>query len=299
LTQRNVALLVDFIKDERAERSQPFCDTDEWQITQNATAVPNESGTSSCWYDSAAASSALPALFPRKLCPSRDLSPRTTKNDALIMFVAPARPEKSLFCCFVLCFFFTFSLFECARQPIQAFVQTVARGGARALNEPLAANLVQAELVSDFGDRHCIGKILFVGKHEHDHVGQLVLAQHLAQLIARLVNALAIVRVNHIDQALCVLVVVAPKRTNLVLTTDCERGERSTGAQLFFFLLLISSSFSQLTIPNSEIDVFVLDRFDVEADRRNRRHDFAQFQLVQNRRFAYSHIVNKTADPPQ
>jgi hypothetical protein len=29
-----------------------------------------------------------------------------------------------------------------------------------------------------------------------------------------------------------------------------------------------------------------LTSFDVEADRRNRRHDLAQLQLVQNRRFA-------------
>ena len=52
------------------------------------------------------------------------------------------------------------------------------------------------------------------------------------------IDTVAIVRVHHEDQALRVLVVVAPQRTDLVLTTD---------------------------IPNRERDVLVFDSFHVET----------------------------------
>lgn len=52
---------------------------------------------------------------------------------------------------------------------------------------------------------------------------------------------------------------MAPQRTNLILTAD---------------------------VPYSERNVFVLDGFDVESDGRNRGHDLAQFQFVENRGFS-------------
>lgn len=82
---------------------------------------------------------------------------------------------------------------------------------------------------------------------------------HVLQLFLRFADALAVVRVDDKDQTLRVLEVVAPQRPNLVLAAD---------------------------IPYGEADVLVLDRFDVEADRRYGGDDFAQLQLVEDRRLA-------------
>ena len=69
--------------------------------------------------------------------------------------------------------------------------------------------------------RHGIWQVLLVGKDEDSGVGQLFLAQHLLELVGRLADALAIVRVSHIDQTLRVLKVVAPQRSNL-LRIECD-----------------------------------------------------------------------------
>lgn len=79
------------------------------------------------------------------------------------------------------------------------------------------------------------------------------------QFLLRLADALLVAGVDDEDQALRVLEVVSPQRPDLVLAAD---------------------------VPHGEADVAVLDRFDVEADRRDRGDDFAQLQFVENRRFA-------------
>ena len=57
------------------------------------------------------------------------------------------------------------------------------------------------------------------------HVAQLVLVEHSVELVARLGHTLAVVRVDDEDQALRVLEVVAPQRTDLVLASDIPHGE--------------------------------------------------------------------------
>lgn len=81
-------------------------------------------------------------------------------------------------------------------------------------------------------------KILFVGKDEQERVTQLIFIQHALQLLAGLYDTVAIVAVDHEDDALCVLEVVPPQRTDLVLPTD---------------------------VPHSKLNVLVLNRLDVEA----------------------------------
>ena len=83
-------------------------------------------------------------------------------------------------------------------------------------------------------------------------------AYHFAQLLASLDHALSIIAVDDENESLSVLEVVSPQWSNLVLTTD---------------------------VPYGKADVFVFDCLHVKADRRNGRHNFAQFQLVQNCRF--------------
>lgn len=82
------------------------------------------------------------------------------------------------------------------------------------------------------------GKILLIGKDEKDGISQLVLVEHSLQFFAGLDDTVAIVAVDDKDDALGVLEVVPPQRTDLVLTAD---------------------------VPNGELDVLVLDGLDVEA----------------------------------
>ncbi|KDO26724.1 hypothetical protein SPRG_20521 [Saprolegnia parasitica CBS 223.65] len=92
-----------------------------------------------------------------------------------------------------------------------------------------------------------------------DRVAELVLGKHAMELVAGLVDAVAVVRVDDEDEAARVVVVVAPQRADLVLATD---------------------------VPNRKVDVLVLERLDVEADGRDRRHDFAELELVEDCGFA-------------
>jgi hypothetical protein len=82
------------------------------------------------------------------------------------------------------------------------------------------------------------GQILLVGEDQEESVPQLILVQHSLELLTGLNNTVAIVAVNNEDDTLCVLEVMPPERTDLVLTAD---------------------------IPHGELDVLVLYGLDVEA----------------------------------
>lgn len=101
-------------------------------------------------------------------------------------------------------------------EPVQTLVKPLAGGGAAALDVPVAlAQGVQAKLVGDLCCVHGVGQVLLIGEHEEDGVAQLVLIQHAVQLVAGLANAIAIIAIHHEDQALRVLEVMPPKRTDL------------------------------------------------------------------------------------
>jgi hypothetical protein len=85
-------------------------------------------------------------------------------------------------------------------------------------------------------------QILLVGENQEKGVPQLVLVQHTLQLLASLGNTVTIVAVDDEDDTLSVLEVMSPQGTDLVLATD---------------------------IPHGELDVAVLDGFDVKALRAN------------------------------
>ncbi len=86
--------------------------------------------------------------------------------------------------------------------------------------------------------RKTYGQILLVGKHQEQRVPELILVQHALQLLTCLNNTVAIVAIDHEDDTLGVLEVVAPQGTDLVLTTD---------------------------VPHGELDVLILDSLDVET----------------------------------
>merc|ERR1711904_484126 len=90
---------------------------------------------------------------------------------------------------------------------------------------PVVAQRVEAELVGDLCGVHGVGQVLLVGKDQQNGLAQLVLVEHAVQLIARLANTVAIVRIDHEDHSLRVLVVVAPERADLVLATNIPHSE--------------------------------------------------------------------------
>jgi hypothetical protein len=97
---------------------------------------------------------------------------------------------------------------------------------------------MQAQLIRDLGGVHGVGQILFVGEDQQQRIPQLILVQHALQLLARLDDTVTIVGVDDEDDALGVLEIVPPQRSDLVLPAH---------------------------VPDGELDVLVLDRFDVEA----------------------------------
>merc|ERR1712241_701898 len=119
----------------------------------------------------------------------------------------------------------------------------------------LIAKPVQTQLVGDLCGVHRVGQILFVGEYEEHGLPELILCQHAHQLVARLADSLPVVRVHHENQTLRVLEVVAPERSDLVLTAD---------------------------VPNRERDVLVLDRLDVETDCGDGGDDLAELQFVED-----------------
>jgi len=152
------------------------------------------------------------------------------------------------------------SLGQLAGEPVESFVESLALSRASGLNVPSAPlDIAQAELLGQFGASHRIGQILLVGEDEKYRVFEFVLLEHFRQLVLGFGGSLPVVAVNDEDEALRVLEVMSPKRSDLVLTAD---------------------------VPDSEGDVLVLDRLDVEADGGNGGDDLAQFELVEDGGFS-------------
>ena len=80
--------------------------------------------------------------------------------------------------------------------------------------------IVQPELLRDFRCGHCIWQILLVGEDQKHRITHLVFIQHFVELLAGIFDAIPVIAVNHVDQAVRTLVVVAPERSNLVLATN-------------------------------------------------------------------------------
>ena len=142
---------------------------------------------------------------------------------------------------------------------------------------------MQAQLVSDLGGIHGVGQILLVGEDKQQCIPKFVLIQHSLQFLASLNDTITVIAVDYEDDSLGVLEVMPPQRSNLVLSTD---------------------------IPDCELDVFVLDRLDIEAyvifasvtplfqcpvtrvvlrtDSRNCGHDFTKLQLIEDGRLSGS-----------
>ena len=81
-------------------------------------------------------------------------------------------------------------------------------------------------------------QILLVGKNEQQSIPQLILVQHALKLLTSLDYTVTIVTIDNKNDALGVLEVMSPQRSDLVLTTD---------------------------VPDCKLNVLVFDGLDVEA----------------------------------
>lgn len=123
-------------------------------------------------------------------------------------------------------------------------------------------------------------QILFIGKDQEHSIPQLILIQHTLQLLTSFRHTVTIVAINNEDDALRILEVMPPERSDLILSTN---------------------------IPHGKLDVFVFNSLYVEACKRvnislvgdemrwmrqiltngwDCGHDFAKFELIKNRGFS-------------
>lgn len=77
-----------------------------------------------------------------------------------------------------------------------------------------------------FGKSDTHGQILLVGKDEQKRISEFILVQHSLELLAGLADTLSVVGIDHENDTLGVLEVVAPEGADLVLSTDIPDGER-------------------------------------------------------------------------
>jgi len=188
-----------------------------------------------------------------------------TKREIFYNFEIHARP---LFKCLLCVLFFdgeVFNVFfyhlfrqvlKLIAKPVESLVQTIAGGGTSALGVPSSlAEVVEAQFVSHFGGRHGVWKILFVCENEKNGVPEFVFVEHSHEFLPGLADSVPIVTVDDEDEALCVLEVVPPERSNFVLSAD---------------------------VPHGEADVLVFDCFHIETNSGNSGNDLAQFQFVEN-----------------
>ena len=72
---------------------------------------------------------------------------------------------------------------------------------------------MEAEGVGHLGLVHGAGEILLVGKDEEDAVEELLFAEHQMQLVGGEIDALAIGAVDDVNDGVCVVVVISPRRS--------------------------------------------------------------------------------------
>ena len=115
------------------------------------------------------------------------------------------------------------------------------------------AEVTQLEDFLEFGGSDGVGEILFVGVDEESGVLEVVVAEGVFEFSGSFLDTGAVGAVDNIDDAVSVLVVVAPERTEASLTTD---------------------------VKTLELEVLVFDSVDVETDCGDCGLSFAELELT-------------------
>jgi len=151
-------------------------------------------------------------------------------------------------------------------QPIKSFVKSVPGGCASSLNVPVSGSKrVKSQLVSNFSCGHCIWQILLVCKDKNNSVAQFILVNHFVEFFPSRFYTIAIITINYKNQTLCVLIVMAPKWTNLILTTYIPNLCNKTNVIPCFFL--------DLDETYRKTNVLVINSLDIEPNGRDCRND--------------------------
>lgn len=144
-------------------------------------------------------------------------------------------------------------------EPVETFVDAFAGHCDRSFDVMrILCDVGKVELLADLMDRHAPGMVLLVRVHKQLGVSQLLVLEKSRELFGSFRDAESIGRIDDKDDGVRVLQVEFPKRSQLALSAD---------------------------IPCRELDVLVLERLDVEADGRDRRHGFSEFEFVKERGF--------------
>jgi hypothetical protein len=104
-----------------------------------------------------------------------------------------------------------------------ALISARRRHPAACARLPHACRSLHCSLCPRARARLTSAQVLLVGKDEQQTLAHLAVADDAVQLLPRLVDALAVLRVDDEDEALRARVVVPPERTNLVLPSDVLR----------------------------------------------------------------------------
>ena len=191
-------------------------------------------------------------------------------------------------------------------EPLETFVETVSggsTGGLDVLETTSVTHLltrnsdaraypsalpqaVQTKLIGDLSRVHGIGQILLVREDEQQGVPQLVLIQHPLQLLTGLNDTVTIVAVDDEDDALGVLEVMPPQRSNLVLSTDIPHGELNV---LVFDRLDVETWWASGLVPDVGMG---FRSWAVRTDGGDGGHDLTKLQLVENGRLPSSVQAN-------
>jgi len=141
-------------------------------------------------------------------------------------------------------------------EPVHALVESVAARGIGCLYLPgPIAKHGEAERLRNLRHSHCVWEVHFVGVDKEGHSVHRFVLENEIQRLGTLGNAVGVVAVDNIDEALGVLKVVVPQVAKFELTAD---------------------------VPAVEREVLVLERLHVKADRRDGVHCLVQFHLVED-----------------
>lgn len=172
---------------------------------------------------------------------------------------------------------------ESIGEPVETVEETVSGSGTSGDDVPLAvAEGLQTELLSDVRNSHRVGEILLVGQDENDGFAELILAQQLLQLQSGLIDTLAIVGIDDVDDTLSVEVVVAPQGTDLVLSSNIPVRSRNREIGVsshehmgnWPFRFWKSQSRQLGDVPHCEVDILVL-HVEFASSRRERQQELS------------------------
>ena len=122
---------------------------------------------------------------------------------------------------------------DCLDQPSHALVETNLGHGTARLDVPRSVgDSVQIEVLHNLRRVQSHTYILLVCEDEERNSGKELFGEKLLKVILDLLHAHLVGRVDHIDQSVSLVVVVAPVGANLALTADIPHVELKTVLRL-------------------------------------------------------------------